>query len=78
MNITKELLVKWGACQEGRDWFAGRPALHGQDFRVVCTALEADDQQDYSKWVRCHVAQFGNGRMSRFFFSRLDDSWRCQ
>jgi len=52
MKTKLEYLEKLKACPRGLDWFRARPELEGEDYKIVCAALEADGHPGWSAWLR--------------------------
>lgn len=55
MQITRQHLIDWSACQGDRDWFdANYPSGDGE-YVAVQMALQRDGHRDYSNWLSLRV-----------------------
>jgi len=51
MKITKDMLVEWGACQGGIDWFEENfPSLE-EDYQEILNRLAEENRKDYAEWL---------------------------
>lgn len=51
MKITKDMLVEWGPCQGGIDWFEENfPSLE-EDYQEILNRLAEENRKDYAEWL---------------------------
>mgnify|MGYP001604311698 CR=1 FL=1 len=50
MIVTNELLVKWGACTDGRDWF-NENFPEGGTYLDIQNRLDEQNNRSYSDWL---------------------------
>ena len=51
MKITKDMLVEWGPCQGGIDWFEENfPSLE-EDYQKILNRLAEENRKDYAEWL---------------------------
>ena len=51
MKITKDMLVEWGHCQGGIDWFEENfPSLE-EDYQSLLNRLAEENRKDYAEWL---------------------------
>ena len=55
MQITRQHLIDWSACDGGREWFdANYPSGEGE-YVAIQMALQRDGHRDYSNWLSLRV-----------------------